>query len=1066
MSADLELSESALDAILQNDQSCELARECPMYPLVSPGMPPAGTTFQRIAGQLAGADAKPPERLRALQRLYWQALYSAGDLLISVQVGGEFVQVPVISGHLWGGNSVGPRNPGTAKRVMVVGKHPGHEECAEGRNFIGPSGQLLESTLVEAGLPPNAQYDWYVTNVLKWLDVSEKTNIPAAWIKDCLPLLQQELRLFRPDYILCLGAEATKAVCGQTLSGMAGRVEELTIAIGDEADPDAVHRAQAMAVTHPAAVLRTTEKYPEFLDGIRRFVELTKGGSVTAAGADFDLRYIYSERVLADLVDEILAQPGLKKIAVDAEWHGEHPGEPGAYLRSIQISHKAKFGAVVVLTQQGGKPAFLPGTAAAIRQLARLLDRDDVQIIGHFFSSDLPWCEHYGLKIAHRFRVPLEFERCVGGAYPGGFDTALAAHAADETAEFKLELQCVRHCGAARWDDKLQKWKKAYCKEHKLKDKELEGYGECPDEILFPYGGYDVAWTWMLAEVQTTSGGLLDRDRFQLPSWRGFHTSMLAFPAFLEMGIRGLRVDMERIDNLTDLYLAVRAKLTAKLQEELRWPDFNPGSAFDCREFLFGEQFSGKRDKLTGQMVRIRPEGALSLYLRPLKSTGKRPMPWARVESTGRQNKVNPSTDKEVLGDLAMQQPLAALLRDCKFVMQTLKSVLRPPVGYGDEDEEEGSEQDLPEEEREYPGGLATFVCQDQRVRSAFLQTKETGRASSARPPLQNVSAKREADYKRILNKDYRELLAELTYEHPLRSSITGNDDPTRGELTALVSCDYSGAELLAIAVMSRDERMIEHCMRAGLPENDPNYYDIHSNTAVSAFHLNVKPTKKALKAAGLEKFRNAGKTVIFGKNYRQSAEGMCRKCREEGTDVEIADCQRLSDAIDEMYSRVPIFQDACAARVLQPSYITNAKGRRRRCIPSTDPQVLGELERQFINFPIQSLVADCISEALHWLAHHPDRWRLGYWIVLQMHDAIVLEVPIRSLREVVERIMPECMLDRVSFRACDLDGVPYTSSPEYKFLMETDVYFRWGEKLTLEDCYRLGIPAEYGLAT
>ena len=122
----------------------------------------------------------------------------------------------------------------------------------------------------------------------------------------------------------------------------------------------------------------------------------------------------------------------------------------------------------------------------------------------------------------------------------------------------------------------------------------------------------------------------------------------------------------------------------------------------------------------------------------------------------------------------------------------------------------------------------------------------------------------------------------------------------------------------------------------------------------------------------------------------------------------------------------------------------------------------MGELERQFLNFPMQSLVADCISEALYWLYMHPRKAELGYKIVLQIHDAIVLEVPARSVDAVYNEILPECMIDNVSFQSCDLDGVPYSDSPIYRFGLDQEVFTRWGVPLTLEECDTLGINHKY----
>jgi len=1061
-----ELSRDDLEAIFRGDENNSYAQRYPMYPLIAPGMPPAGVDF--IAHARALGDDTPVETAGVgkakrvvsvgymLQCLYLRCLYS-NDFDLPIKQKGQTSTVRNVPGHLWGGPPDGPTlltdeycEEHGVSRVMVVGKMPGAEEVQSGRNFIGPSGRQLRDTLEAAGITTTDLNDWYVTNLCRWQQVSTSSSaLPQAWIKDCLPLLHQEIRLCRPDYILCLGAEATKAVCGSghTVSNMIGRYIEIATPLHCDATDEPVFlTTKVMSVVHPAAVLRTTELYPQFEATCRNFAKLIRGEEFATSSDDtITIQTFYKERDLKELVDHILSHDGIKKIGVDGEWHGQHPGEPGSYLRTIQISHHGEYAAVIVLRGQGGEPAFCPGISAAIAQLNRLLDRDDVQIGGSFFASDLPWLEYNGLHIAHRFTVPGTVAELCGGTYAGGFDVALAHHAYDETGNFKLEVMATRLCGADRWDVPLQEWKRGYLHEHKMKDEELEGYGECPDEILLPYGGKDAAYTRQLMDEHCR---MLNADRFGNDCWTPFHISMMAFPAFNEMGMEGVKIDLDRIDALTDLFQAVSGENLEQLRQAINWPGFNPRSSQQCVEFLFGDQYSTKRDKETGDRIRVRPAGALSLNLRPVKSTGKG-KPWAWVESRGEQDKFAPSTDKEVCGILGAQHPMARQLRDVRLVDQVLKSVFRPPTMVKNQLvlKEDGR--------RTYAGGIAKYVCHDSRVRSSFSQVKETGRASSARPPLQNISKRREDDYKRILGKE--------RYQWPVRSFIVSNTDPDYGELTVLLEADYKGAELLGMAVMARDETMLDHCQRANLPDDDPQQYDIHSNIGVSAFQLDCEPTKKGLEASGNKGKRVAAKNIIFGVGYGRTAEACARQCQEEGAPISEAEAQVIINTIFATYPGIPALQEQLRARVASPGWMRNCFGRFRRFIATSDRGAMGELERQGLNFPFQSMVADAVSIALHYLHNHPRKAELGYKIVLQIHDAIVLEVPLRSLDIVYNEIMPACMVDSVSFRACDLDGIPFADSPVYQFGIDQDVCTRWGVRLTAAECDALGIDRKYG---
>jgi len=1061
-----DLTRDDLEAIFRGDANNAYAMRYPMYPLLSPGMPPAGPNMIAHAKALGddtpyefegkGKDKRAVSVGYMLQCLYLRCLYD-NEFSLPIKLKGVTEPARVIPGHLWNSAPDGPKYLEDEylegrPRVMVVGKMPGQEELRDGRNLCGPSGRQLRETLIAIGVDEADLGDWYVCNLVRWAHLNPQSSaVPAAWIKDCLPLLHQDIRFYLPDYILCLGAEATKAVCGSghTVNNMIGRYIEIEEPLHEPGDEPIMHKMKVMSVTHPAAVLRRTERFPQFEATLRNFSQLIRGEEFTASSdKEITVQCVYTERELRELVDFVLSKPGLKKIAVDGEWHGQHPGDPGSYLRTIQLSWHGKHSIVVVLRQQGGDAVFMPSIPSAISQLQRLLDRDDVQLGGSFFSSDLPWLEHIGLHIAHRFCVPPAVADVRGGDYAGGFDVALAHHAYNETGDFKLEVMASRLCGADRWDAALNEWKKAYLAERKMKDEELEGYGECPDDILLPYGGKDAAYTRQLMDIHCK---LLNADLFGNDCWTPFHISMMAFPAFNEMGTMGVKVDRERINALTDTFQEARTSKLQALREAIHWPTFNPRSPQQSVEFLFGQAYSTKFDKDSGERLSVRPSGAVTLNLPPVKTTGKG-KPWAWVEARGDTNKFSPSTDKEVCGILGLQHPLALQLRDVRLVDQVLKSVFRPPLVRKGETEMARDR----EGRRVYAGGIAKFICYDERVRSSFQQVKETGRASSARPPLQNISKRREQDYKRILGD---------RYNWPIRSFIVSNTDVDYGEPTVLVEADYRGAELLGMAVMSRDPTMLDHCLRANLDDDDPNFYDIHSHIAVLAFRLDCEPTKAGLESIDQVGKRIAAKNIIFGVGYGRTAEACARQCQEEGVPITTSEAQQIINTIFELYPGIPRLQDALRARVSEPGWIKNCFGRYRRFIATSDRGAMGELERQALNFPFQSMVADAVSTALYYLYRHQRKSELGYKIALQLHDAVILEVPLRSLDAVCHEILPECMVESVPFRACDLSGVPFTDSPEYRFGIDVDVATRWGVKLSLQECDELGISHEYGSA-
>ena len=90
-----------------------------------------------------------------------------------------------------------------------------------------------------------------------------------------------------------------------------------------------------------------------------------------------------------------------------------------------------------------------------------------------------------------------------------------------------------------------------------------------------------------------------------------------------------------------------------------------------------------------------------------------------------------------------------------------------------------------------------------------------------------------------ICDPDYTRMLGKKGYKYKLRSILKA----APGHL--LIEADYVGAELYGMAIMSGDATMIDHATRNQLPEDHPNFYDIHSNVAVLAFGRSEEHTSE-----------------------------------------------------------------------------------------------------------------------------------------------------------------------------------------------------------------------------
>jgi uracil-DNA glycosylase family protein len=157
--------------------------------------------------------------------------------------------------HLWtlGTQTVFGEGPKGA-HVMIVGEQPGDQEDRAGHPFVGPSGKLLDRALDEAGIERD---DVYVTNAVKHFKwergeksarrIHKKPN--DAEIRACHPWLEEEIRLVRPEVIVCLGATAAQAIMGKTFRVTKERGRAVKAPNG----------SVVIATVHPSSVLRAPD---------------------------------------------------------------------------------------------------------------------------------------------------------------------------------------------------------------------------------------------------------------------------------------------------------------------------------------------------------------------------------------------------------------------------------------------------------------------------------------------------------------------------------------------------------------------------------------------------------------------------------------------------------------------------------------------------------------------------------------------------------------------------------------------------------------------------------------
>jgi uracil-DNA glycosylase family protein len=162
-------------------------------------------------------------------------------------------------------------------RVMFVGEQPGDQEDKAGRPFVGPAGRLLNEALEVVGIDRRQVYVTNTVKHFKWEETQGKKRIHAkpayGEIRACKPWLEAEIRVFRPDVIVCLGATAAQALLGKDFRVTKQRGQPI---------PSEYARV-VLATVHPSSILRAPKsedrhaQLKAFIQDLRVVAEVLHG---------------------------------------------------------------------------------------------------------------------------------------------------------------------------------------------------------------------------------------------------------------------------------------------------------------------------------------------------------------------------------------------------------------------------------------------------------------------------------------------------------------------------------------------------------------------------------------------------------------------------------------------------------------------------------------------------------------------------------------------------------------------------------------------------------------------
>ncbi len=127
-------------------------------------------------------------------------------------------------------------------RVVFFGEAPGADEDRLGEPFVGRAGQLLNKILEASKFK---REEVYIMNAVKCRPPNNRTPLDSE-IENCRPFFERQLAVLKPEFIVCLGAVAVKAVLRSTQSvgSLRGRFHQ-------------AYGARVVVTYHPSYLLRT-----------------------------------------------------------------------------------------------------------------------------------------------------------------------------------------------------------------------------------------------------------------------------------------------------------------------------------------------------------------------------------------------------------------------------------------------------------------------------------------------------------------------------------------------------------------------------------------------------------------------------------------------------------------------------------------------------------------------------------------------------------------------------------------------------------------------------------------
>ncbi|KOM46500.1 hypothetical protein LR48_Vigan07g020400 [Vigna angularis] len=278
----------------------------------------------------------------------------------------------------------------------------------------------------------------------------------------------------------------------------------------------------------------------------------------------------------------------------------------------------------------------------------------------------------------------------------------------------------------------------------------------------------------------------------------------------------------------------------------------------------------------------------------------------------------------------------------------------------------------------------------DLRVHCSLNINTETGRLSARRPNLQNQPA---------LEKD----------RYKIRQAFIASPG------NSLIVADYGQLELRILAHLADCKSMLEAFKAGG---------DFHSRTAMNMYPYireaveikevllewhrkpgEDKPPVPLLKDAFASERRKA-KMLNFSIAYGKTPVGLSKDWK-----VSVKDAKKTVDLWYNDRKEVLQWQEERKKEAHELHCVHTLLGRARRfpLMAQANKYQKGHIERAAINTPVQGSAADVAMCAMLQISKNKQLKELGWKLLLQVHDEVILEGPTESA-EVAKSLVVECM--------------------------------------------------------